>query len=330
MKKIKSENAIGCVLGADVTEIIPDIKKGPLFKRGHIIEQSDIEKLLAIGKHHIWICDENEQYIQEDDAAKKIMEALSGNFLKLSSPKESKVDLIAERDGVLLLNRKGLFAVNRLKNPKIATMKHLSFIRRENVVAIGKIMNVEISANELKKIVSTARKYHPIVNLLPLRQNRIVIFPVGNEFIEKRSEETMSFKVKHYLESLGQNVDRNEVLPDNELVIAEQGKEALKKGYDIVIYMGGISVDPDDRTTFGIKKIGGNIVTYGVPLWPGITFMISYKNEKPILGIPSFAGFAKGETSFHRLMPIILSGYKLSKNEILEMSDGGFINATNL
>ncbi|NCO28164.1 MAG: hypothetical protein GW894_02830 [Caldiserica bacterium] len=36
--------------------------------------------------------------------------------------------------------------------------------------------------------------------------------------------------------------------------------------------------------------------------------------------------FKKG-TSFHRLMPVLLSGYRLSKEEIIEMGEGGFIDA---
>jgi hypothetical protein len=36
--------------------------------------------------------------------------------------------------------------------------------------------------------------------------------------------------------------------------------------------------------------------------------------------------FKKG-TSFCRLMPVLLSGYRLSKEEIIEMGEGGFIDA---
>jgi len=42
MKKIKIEDAIGMILGHDVTQIIPGKYKGARFKRGHRIKKEDI------------------------------------------------------------------------------------------------------------------------------------------------------------------------------------------------------------------------------------------------------------------------------------------------
>ena len=43
MKEIKTEDAIGSVLCHDITEIVKDQRKGPRFKKGHIIKEEDIE-----------------------------------------------------------------------------------------------------------------------------------------------------------------------------------------------------------------------------------------------------------------------------------------------
>ena len=41
MKEIKTEDAIGSVLCHDITEIVKDQRKGPRFKKGHIIKEED-------------------------------------------------------------------------------------------------------------------------------------------------------------------------------------------------------------------------------------------------------------------------------------------------
>ncbi len=330
MEKIKTEKSVGKILGADVTEIIPGVKKGPLFKRGHIIQNDDVEKLLSIGKHYVWVFGEDEGFIHEDDAGKRLMESLCGSNLRLSTPSESKVKLYAEKTGVLFINREGLFRINSLKDPRVATKRHFTLIRKNEPVALGKVMPVEIPVSEMLEIERIAKEFYPIIDLKPIVQNKIAIFPVGSEFLEGRREETMSYKVKEYLESLGQLVERKDVLPDDDNVIAEAGKDAIEQGFDMVIYLGGISVDPDDKTASGIRKIGVNEVIYGVPMWPGTTFLISYKGEKVILGIPSSSGLAKSGTSFHRITPILLTHYKLTREEILNMAEGGFIDASNL
>ena len=36
MKLMKTEDAVGQVLCHDITQIIPGVKKGPVFKKGHV------------------------------------------------------------------------------------------------------------------------------------------------------------------------------------------------------------------------------------------------------------------------------------------------------
>ena len=55
MKKIRVEDAVGMMLCHDITEIVPGTFKGRAFAKGHIIKQDDIEKLLDLGKRHIYV-----------------------------------------------------------------------------------------------------------------------------------------------------------------------------------------------------------------------------------------------------------------------------------
>ena len=60
MKEIKTEDAIGSVLCHDITEIVKDQRKGPRFKKGHIIKEEDIEVLLNLGKEHLYVFEKDE------------------------------------------------------------------------------------------------------------------------------------------------------------------------------------------------------------------------------------------------------------------------------
>lgn len=61
MKEIKTEDAIGSVLCHDITEIVKDQRKGPRFKKGHIIKEEDIEVLLNLGKEHLYVFEKMKQ-----------------------------------------------------------------------------------------------------------------------------------------------------------------------------------------------------------------------------------------------------------------------------
>ncbi|WP_201259945.1 hypothetical protein [Tissierella sp. P1] len=78
MKVVRVEEAVGMVLGHDITEIVPGEFKGVAFKKGHIIQEADIERLLRIGKEHIYIFEINENTLHEDDAAVSIGNLICG------------------------------------------------------------------------------------------------------------------------------------------------------------------------------------------------------------------------------------------------------------
>ena len=46
MKEIRTEDAVGHILCHDITQIIKDVKKGVLFKKGHIVRERGYSFLL--------------------------------------------------------------------------------------------------------------------------------------------------------------------------------------------------------------------------------------------------------------------------------------------
>ena len=96
MQSIPVRKAVGHVLAHDVTRIVPGQDKGPAFKKGHIIQEQDIETLLDIGKANIYVLELSPDQVHEDDASRRIAAAAAGPGIKLSVPSEGRVNLIAE------------------------------------------------------------------------------------------------------------------------------------------------------------------------------------------------------------------------------------------
>ena len=65
MKKVRVQDAVGMVLCHDMTEIVPGKFKGRAFKKGHVVKEEDIEKLLDIGKRYLYVWDLEEGYVHE-------------------------------------------------------------------------------------------------------------------------------------------------------------------------------------------------------------------------------------------------------------------------
>ena len=96
MKLMKTEHAAGHVLCHDITQIIHGVSKGPVFRKGHIIETKDIPVLLSVGKEHVYIWENNENMLHENDAAVILRDICMGTNMHGGSPKEGKIELIAD------------------------------------------------------------------------------------------------------------------------------------------------------------------------------------------------------------------------------------------
>ncbi|MBW1693377.1 MAG: molybdopterin-binding protein, partial [Deltaproteobacteria bacterium] len=94
------------------------------------------------------------------------------------------------------------------------------------------------------------------------------------------------------------------------------------EGTDLIITTGGMSVDPDDVTKLGIRKAGVDQIYYGAAVLPGAMFLLAYKGDVPIVGIPACALYHK-VTIFDLILPRLLAGEKPDNKDLARFAHGG-------
>ena len=72
MKLMKTEEAVGQILCHDITQIIPGVTKDAIFRKGHVITPEDVPVLLSVGKDNVYIWENNENMLHENDAAQML------------------------------------------------------------------------------------------------------------------------------------------------------------------------------------------------------------------------------------------------------------------
>jgi len=83
-----------------------------------------------------------------------------------------------------------------------------------------------------------------------------------------------------------------------------------------------MSVDPDDVTPSAIKNTGAEIVKYGAPALPGAMFLLAYKCNIPLIGLPACAMYFQN-TILDILLPRLMAGEKVTSEEIAALGHGG-------
>lgn len=348
-KTIRVTEAVGTVLAHDITEIRPGEFKGRAFKKGHIIREEDVCHLQRLGKEHLFALQVADDEMHENDAAYAIAQALIGDGVAIKGePKEGKISIIAERDGLLKIDKDALLAFNMVGEVMCATLHDNTVVKKGQMVAGTRAIPVVVKRNivdEAVRIASGVRSAEcGVIKVKELRKPRVGVVITGNEVYHGRVKDAFAPVITKKIEDIGGELVGVYFAPDDKAFIVGRLRELINAGADLLITTGGMSVDPDDVTRFAIRELGASDVTYGSAVLPGAMFLAGYLekvwssgcgvrsgNSKletqnseliPILGIPACGMYAK-TTIFDLVLPRMLAGEKIGRRELAELGHGG-------
>ena len=323
MKLMKTTEAVGQMLCHDITQIIPGKVKGPVFRKGHIITEEDIPVLLSVGKDHVYIWENNENMLHENDAAEILYDLCRNENMHPSEIKEGKIEAIADIDGLFKIDREKLLAINSLGEMMIAT-RHGDFaVKKGDKLAGMRVIPLIIEKEKMER-AKAAAPGGKIFSVMPFVHKKVGIVTTGNEVYLGRIQDQFTPALEKKLAEFDTEIIGHEVCSDDHEMITAAILKLIDAGADLVLCTGGMSVDPDDRTPLAIKNTGTRIVSYGSPVLPGAMFLVSYYGEKniPILGLPGCVMYAK-RTVFDLALPRIMANDILKKEDLDRYGEGG-------
>jgi methylmalonyl-CoA mutase cobalamin-binding subunit len=322
-KTVKVEDAIGMAIAHDLTKIVPNEYKGPAFKKGHIISSDDVQKLKDMGKYHIYVLEIEEGVIHENEAADRIAACAVGNGLICSKPSEGKITIKSSIDGVLKINSEALFEVNSVDQVMFSTIHGNSVLEKDKKVAGTRVIPLVIDEKQIEKVQNICREKGPLIWARPFLNKKAGIVVTGSEVFDGRIKDKFGPVMEEKFRKLGIEVLATEYSRDDAEMTAGKIENLIKQGAEIIICAGGMSVDPDDLTPAAIKAVSDEVVTYGAPVLPGAMFMLAYKGDVAIMGVPACAMFHRA-TALELVLPRIITGERMSKGDIVRMGEGGF------
>lgn len=321
MKEVTVEQAVGTVLAHDLTQIIPGEYKGPKFKKGHIITEGDIPLLLSMGKRHLFVLEKDDNDVHENEAAYRIASKAAGDGIELTDPSEGKIELKATYDGLLKIDRDRLYELVSQDEIMFATIHENIVVRKGEKLAGTRIIPLFI-AEELLQQAESILEDGPVIKIVPLREMKVGVVTTGSEVYNGIIEDKFGPVLVRKFDELGSKVEKQVFADDDDEMIAGCIRQLIDEGMDIIGVTGGMSVDPDDMTPSGIRKAGGEVVSYGAPVLPGAMFMLSYVGDVPVVGLPGCVMYSR-TSIFDLIVPRLLAGEKITKKDIVKLAHGG-------
>lgn len=331
MKIIKTVDAEGSVLCHDITQIIKGVTKDTVFRKGHVVKKEDIPVLLSVGKDHLYVWENDEGMLHENDAAEILCSMCLNKNMDRSEPKEGKINLFAGCHGLLKINKEALKAVNGFGQMMIASIHGNFAVEKGEKLAGTRIIPLVIEEEKMQKVkekVSNITSGQPIFEIKEFKGKKVGIVTTGNEVYYGRIKDTFTPVIIDKISEFGGELFENIVLDDDDKKVTKAILELIEKGADMVVCTGGMSVDPDDKTPLAIKNTGAHIISYGAPVLPGAMFLLAYYKKEdsgrtiPILGLPGCVMYAK-RTIFDLVLPRVMADDEITADDLAELGEGG-------
>lgn len=328
LREVKVEEAVGLTLAHDLTQIIPGKFKGRLFRKGYRVKEADIPRLKDIGKEHLYVIQLSADDLHEDDAAQRMAAALSGEHTVCGQPHEGKVSIQSAVDGLAIIPREVVDAINALGEVALATIVSRRAVRKQETIAATRVIPLIVPKAKVQAVERIAHEYRGAnggrgpLSVKPFRPLKAGMLTTGNEVYEGRIADKFGPAVAAKLAAWGSELAEQRFAPDDRQIIVKEIRYLLSQGYDMILVSGGMSVDPDDRTPGAIAAAGAEVVSYGTPMLPGSMLLFGYLAGTPIFGLPGCV-MHDPYTSFDVLLPRVLAGDKVTREEIVSLGYGG-------
>ena len=320
MKKVNVQDAVGLELCHDITEMNHNFK-GAAFKRGHIIQQSDIAHLLQIGKEHIYVWEEHAGEIHEDDCARRLAAMAPVMGAHYTEPAEGKVLLFSDQRGMFRVNRKLLNKINSIGDITICTLPDHYPVEAGDRLASMRIIPLVTQQAQIIQAEQLCKK-EKLLELYPYQHKKVGIIITGNEIFHGRIQDLFAPVIQKKMAQYPSEIVGITICEDNVESIRNAARNHLERGANFLVFTGGMSVDPDDLTPTAIQQLGADIISYGVPSQPGNMTLVAYLDDIPILGIPG-AAIKLPTTVLDALLPQIFAGIPICKDDLIRLADGG-------
>jgi hypothetical protein len=323
LKKVKLKDAVGTKLAHDITEIRPGEFKGAAFQKGHTVCNEDLCHLQKLGKNHLYLIDLAEDEMHEDQAAAVLAAGLAGEGIEWQNePREGKIKLLAERDGLFTVDTAALAAFNMIDEVMCATLHNHTLVKKGALVAATRAIPLIMKRAPIERAAAIAQQNGSTLSVKVLRPAKVGLVITGNEVYHGLIEDRFAPILSEKLTALGCEIGGLEFAPDDTGLISQAIRSHLERGCKLLMLSGGMSVDPDDVTRQGIRQAGATEMYYGAAVLPGAMFLAAYIGDVPLLGVPA-CGLHHRITVLDLILPRILAGEKIGKAELAFLGHGG-------
>lgn len=294
---------------------------GQRLRKGVFLDQSHISALIAAQVESVTVARLEHGDVHEDQAAEQLANAicpdLNAAHLRRSVAFTGRVNLIAERAGIVRLDRDRLIAMNAI-DPMItiATVPDFQQMQSGGLVGTVKIISYAVSHLDLDRACDVARASIVLAPPVMRSANLIVTEAVGV------SPDKGVDAIRARLEALDMTLD---TVVSVRHKIDELSRAIASSTSDMTLILtGSATSDRHDVAPMALTQAGGKLLRFGMPVDPGNLLFHGEIAGRPVIGLPGCAR-SPALNGADWVLSQLACGQTLSDMDFAKMSVGGLL-----
>lgn len=320
------DQAVGHILRHNIA----DAAGHKALPKGRRLSEDDAARLRALGIATVRVAVLEPGDVHEDEAAQRLADAVRRPGAVPTDAVHSRVNLLAETDGVVEVDVDALLAINEIDGLTVATLPNHALVRERKRVATIKIIPFALPEALIRQAERIGAEAGGVVGVRRLLQRRVGVLLVVSPEARERITRLVLPAIEARVTELGSTIAAVRHAGLDETEVAESIAALHASGCDLLITAGETSImDRDDVTPQGIRMAGGRIEHYGAPVEPGNLLLLAYlddgtKQGVPILGAPGCVR-SRATNIVDLLLPRLLAGERVTRRAIVELGHGGLL-----
>jgi hypothetical protein len=266
--------------------------------------------------------------LHEDEAAGALARAVAGPGVDLRPPRQSRLDLVARRGGVLHVRTAELARLNAIDPLEVFTLFHGQAVTAGQVVASVKVAPHLVPSALIEEGIRLARQEGALVDVRPYLA--LEVGAIAEEAMTADALARFEAGARMKVEALGSRFAGTIVVGDRDPERAERGcrdalAELVRQRRHPVVLVGGVSAGDPLSPFFGaLASLGGEVLRRGVPAHPGSMIWLARLDQARLLGLPSCGMFSLA-TAADLVLPRLLTGEPLDAARLADLGHGGIL-----
>jgi hypothetical protein len=231
---------------------------------------------------------------------------------------------VAAVDGVLRVRAADVERLDRIDPLLVFTLYDGQTVRAGDLVASVKIGPHAVPGAVLERGLELARRSMPLVRVAPFIPRRVAAVVI--ETVRQPARERFEHGIAVRVETLGSTLagithagdDADEVFEALRSLVRGPGR------VDVVLAAGVALTDPTHPFFAAIDRLGGRVVSHGVPAHPGSMVWLARVGATDLLGLPSCGAYSRA-TAADLLLPRLLTGERASRGMVASLGHGGVL-----